>query len=154
MERKTYDENQVKKYARVLVREKYDNFLLKDEEVEEEASQQEYIDRAIKILTEADFRQKLFHEYYKERVSYGDCILEASYLVHNMPQELWPNLNEWLDDKPLSDIKVHGLSINDVMKMFATSLPRDFVQILKCMTAWKKYDYVDKNFCWNYFALM
>lgn len=154
MERKTYDEKQIKKYARILVKEKYDNFLLKDEDVEEEASQQEYVDRAIEILTEADFRQKLFYEYYKERVDYSDCILEAGYLVNNMPRELWTNLNEWLDDKPLSDIKVHGVSINDVMKMFETSLPRDFVQILKCMTIWKKHNYVDKNFCWNYFALM
>jgi hypothetical protein len=152
VERKTYDEKQIKKYARILVKEKYDNFLLKDEDVEEEASQQEYVGRAIEILTEADFRQKLFYEYYKERVDYSDCILEAGYLVNNMPRELWPNLNEWLDDKPLSDIKVHGVSINDVSNMFRKLKP-SFVQILTCMTHWKESNYIDNNFCLNYFAI-
>ena len=141
----------IKKYA-MLIAEK-DNPNWNRDDIIRASEEKQYIDKAIDVLTLSDFRQRIYVEY-QERVDYEECAAEAKYLLDNMPQELIPNLNEWLDDQPLSDIKVHGVSINDVMKMFETSLPRGFLQILKCMTTWKKYNYVDKNFCWNYFALM
>lgn len=141
----------IKKYTKLIVEREHPDWT--HDNIVKVSEEKQYIDKAIYVLTLSDFRQRVYAEY-QERVDYEECSAEAKYLLDNMPQELIPNLNEWLDNQPISDIKLHGVSINDVMKMFESSLPRDFLQILKCMTIWKKHNYVDKNFCWNYFALM
>lgn len=149
--RDAIDQDKVKKYAMLIAAKEHPDW--DHEELILAADNKTYIDQAVYVLTLSDFRQRIYADH-QEKVPYEECAIEAKYLLDNMPQELIQNLNEWLDNQPLSEIKIHGTSINDVMQMFKSSLPRDFLQVLKCMTIWKKHNYVDENFCWNYFALM
>ena len=102
-----------------------------------------------------DLSDRLFEEYNGHRTAI-QCHDQALELMAEIPQELQQNVSEWLDDKPLSDIKVNGVSINDVFAMFKdASRPLHFIQILESFAVWKKCNYYDdKHFFMTHFCRM
>ena len=74
-------------------------------------------------------------------------------LMKYIPHEVIQNVNDSLDDQPLTDIKIHAKSFNDVMDMFKNTRPLTFIQVLHCFADWKKCNYFDEDFCFDYFSL-
>lgn len=151
MERKAYDKNKVKLISMMDIDFEHPEWT--QEQKDAELARPERIANTVRNLTILDLASRLYEEHggtYTAR----ECAAEAKYLMDNMPQELIVNVNEWLDGKPLSDIKVHGTSINDAFKMVANR-PIHFIHILHCMCKWREAEYFDEeNFCWCYFAKM
>jgi hypothetical protein len=149
VKRKVYDEKLVMEIAILNVEREHPDWA--KEHVLDVANTKEEIHKAKLGLTVLDFRDRLIQEYDGHR-NVLQCHEEAAYLLHHMPAELIVNVNEYLDEQPLTDIKINGVSINDVFKMFENSRPLHFVQILRCMAYWRDGDYIDPDFCWNFFA--
>jgi hypothetical protein len=149
MNRKAYDEKIIKNISCMDIDFEHPDWTQEQKNIELNNPSRRA--KTVRNLTILDLSNRLFEEHggtYTAR----ECAAEAKYLMENMPQELIVNVNEWLDNKPLSDIKVHGTSINDVFKMFVNR-PMHFIRILHCMCKWKETDYFDEeNFCWCYFA--
>jgi hypothetical protein len=147
--RKAYDQNMIERMARLTVNFNHPDW--DDEQVNKEAKKEEHIQNAVFNLTVMDLRDKLLEEY-GDRRTLQFCADDAKYIMMNIPKELIVNVNEYIDGMPLSDIKIHGVSINDVINGL---MPRrvHVVQVFKCMAKWKEYEYFDERFCWNYFAL-
>ena len=81
------------------------------------------------------------HDYYCGTKSFLDCTIEADEIVNNVPTELLINIEEWSRNLPLSNIKVHGVYVNDVFDNYGRVSPIHFVDILRCMIVWKETDY-------------
>lgn len=105
--------------------------------------------QAIFNLNVVDLEDRLMEEYDGTRDVF-ECKKEAVYLMENSPEELIQNIEEWLDEKPISDIKVHGVSINDLMKNYSRCA--HFLTALNCFIEWKKTGYEDPEFSYWYFA--
>lgn len=118
--------------------------LSKTEDIKKEATYQ---------ITLADLTDRLV-ERYDGFESFESCYRKARSLLKKMPEELLPNLNEWLDNKPLSDIKVHGISVNDILEKFKNRNDIDFIEVLQYFADWKTEGFAD-SFSYNmYFAWM
>lgn len=74
----------------------------------------------------------------------------AKRIMDNIQPELVQNINEWIDGEELTDIKIHGVSIKDIMTQFPDH-PIHFVRAVECLIDWKKSGYQNKHFCRNYF---
>lgn len=149
IERKAYNEKIIKNISRMEIDFERPDWTQEQKDIELNNPYRRA--KTVRNLTTLDLGNRLFEKHggtYTAR----ECAAEAKYLMENMLQELIVNVNEWLDNKPLSDIKVHGTSINDVFKMFVNR-PMHFIRILHYMCKWKEIDYFDEdNFCWSYFA--
>lgn len=151
MSRKTYDKKIFKTISMMDI-----DFEHPDWTPEQKAAELENPDRIAKTthnLTIVDLRDRLFEEH-GGTYSMKECASEARYLMDGVPSELIVNINEWLDGTPLSDVKIHGVYINDVFEMFVKNRPIHFIQIVRCMVKWKESDYFNDDFCWHYFARM
>lgn len=51
-------------------------------------------------------------------LGYGDNVKYHIDYFDGIPRELFPNVYEWIDDKPLSDIKYNGLSFNMIIQQY------------------------------------
>lgn len=97
---------------------------------------------------------RLYDEYAGTRPM-ANCSNEAKNLVEGVPTELLINIDEWIHNLPLSNIKVHGISVNDVFDRYGRARPIHFIKILHCMCRWKETDYFKgTNIFANHFTLM
>ena len=149
MSRKAYDDVLVTNISRMDIDIEHPNWSLKQKNAELNSIKRK--EMTVRKLTIIDLKERLFKEYDGTHTML-ECANEAKYLMDNMPPELIVNVNEYLDQQPLTDIKIHGVSINDVFAMFSKSRPMHFIRILHCMTEWRLLDYFNEDFCWNYFA--
>lgn len=148
MYQKQYNEKKIKMRAAILVYNQYPDWPV--EKKEEEALTDFWLDTARKSLVVGDFAKKI-QEQNVNAMTYLQCESVAFDIINNMPEELWPNVEEWIDDQPISDIKVHDVSVPDVMFQFPEyKIP--FLSVMKCMCMWKEYDYKGENFCNLYFT--
>ena len=138
-----------------LVVENYkfkNNITMTDEEFNEMCKSEDVRKQAILNLNVVDLKTRIFEEY-NETIPWVMCHNDAVYIMCNVPEEIIQNIEEWLDGKPLTDIKVHGVSVNDIIrKRFNNSafIPMD--KIFKAMAYWKETDFYDPNFCYRYFV--
>ena len=147
---KYYDEKKIKLRALNLVYSNYQDWT--EEEKRAAANSEEWLDTARKSLVVEDFIEKIKkvdcgmanYAYYEEM---------AYDIANDMPQELWPNVEEWIDDKTISNIKVHDISIPDIMHQFPGE-DISFLDAIRCIAWWKKYDYPEGNFCAAFFMRM
>ena len=150
MYQKQYDEKKIKMRAAMLVYEHHPEWSI---DKKDEASLSDYwLDTARKCFVVRDFTQKIY-EHNCGALTHSQSERVAFNIINEMPQELWPNIEEWIDDQPISDIKVQGISIPDIMHQF----PGEdilFLSAMKCMCMWKEYGYKGKDFCKLYFARM
>lgn len=58
---------------------------------------------------------------------------QAEHLLENMPEKLYPNLEEWMAGKPLSDLRVGRYSILMIMKMRRMNEERHFPMAAEMM---------------------
>lgn len=85
-------------------------------------------------------------------IYYNLCV--AKRIMENIQPELVQNINEWIENRPLSDIKIHGVSVYEVMNQFAPHRYIPFIRAVECMMYWKEVDYRNKTFCRDFFARM
>lgn len=88
--------------------------------------------------------------YHNDVGKYKDwdyCYRRAYDIMKEVPEELIPNINEWIEYKPLSDIKINGVSVNDIINQFGKKQPIYFLEALDCMIYWKQTNYSDPMFC-------
>lgn len=136
----------------ILVAENYNqknNLNLTYEEFDELSKTDEIRKQAIFNLNVVDLESRLIEDYGGTRTSI-QCAEEALYIMDNIPEELIPNVEEWLDNKPLSDINVHGMSINYLINTYPLCF--HIYAALNCFIKWKETGYKNKNFCKNYFS--
>jgi hypothetical protein len=126
------------------------NLNLPEDEFNAMCKTEEVRKQAIFNLNVVDLESRLMEEYGGTRDVFF-CKEEALYLMENIPEELIVNVEEWLDEKSLSDIKIHGVSVNDVFEMCKGRFIH-FLSILKCFIEWKKTGYEDPDFCFWYFG--
>ena len=72
-------------------------------------------------------------------------------MISKFSEELIPNLEEWLDGKPLSDIRLGGKSVNDIVHMYEW-VEIDVPRAILCLGMWKERNYSPPDFCEWYFA--
>ena len=109
--RRANDEKAIYKMSLWIMETQYKH--IPENQWEEKIKTKEIRDKVIESLTIGDLASRLEEEYMGFK-SLSKCDDEASYIIKNIPKELLTNINEWLDNKPLSDIKVHGVSIKNV----------------------------------------
>lgn len=69
-----------------------------------------------------------------------------------LPEELYVNLEEYIDEKPISDIKLHGVSLKDIINQYGEDGRKEpFIDACEAMIAYIKTGYVYKGICfdWN-----
>lgn len=147
MYKKHYDQKKIELRALILVCNNHPD--LDDETKKQMAASEEWLDVARKSFILHDFTEKI-KDHEQGLLNYTASRAVAARIINNMPQELWPNVEEWIDDKPISDIKVHGVSIPDIMHQFQgrTIL---FLNAMECMCDWKSYEFKSNEFCRYYF---
>lgn len=74
----------------------------------------------------------------------------ADDLMKDMPDELLPNIVEWINDEPISDIRIGKLSIKDIMYCFYTPKDKIVNDFIDSANAMKEYV---KNGCKNEWAV-
>lgn len=74
-------------------------------------------------------------------------------IINELPSELYPNVQEWIDDKPISDIKYYGISIKDIMEQDIENTHKtyDFIDSLNAMLLYINHGCEDVSLCKNYF---
>lgn len=82
----------------------------------------------------------------------GQCLTMAIKIMRYLPTELIPNIDEWIEGRDLSDIKVNGWSVADVMTQFGDKKIIPFLSAVECLGRWKVTGYKDKDFCRDYYA--
>jgi hypothetical protein len=150
MERKAYNKEIIHLTAICNLSKEHPTW--SNEKIEKEAEKQDVIKRVVLALTELDLAHKL-DEYYKGYWNWSECHETANYIMNNMEPQLIQNINEWIDEQPLSDIKIHGWSIKDIMCSPNKKRKVSFVEAMKCLIQWKENNYENKDFCILYFAL-
>ena len=76
----------------------------------------------------------------------------AERIMENVQPELMPNIHEWIENRPLSKIKIHGWTVDKIMTQFGPSHHILFVEAIECMIYWKETNYRNKDFCRLYFT--
>ena len=98
-----------------------------------------------------DLQGRLMEDDYDDNSSYHFKV--AKWIIENVQPELMQNINEWIEHKPISDIKIHNVSINDIMTQFE-NYKISFVQALSCLIYWQKTNYHNPDFCRDYFLIL
>ena len=151
IERKAYDETTIDRLARYKAG--MANPTLDREEIVALSKTNKWRDAAIKDLITIDLIAKI-EEVEGDFMDHTQCVWEANDIMHGLPDELIPNINEWIDDKPISDIKINGISALDIMGQFGKRQCITFLQAIECLNAWKKTGYRNRDFCRRYFATL
>lgn len=97
-----------------------------------------------------DLRER-YHNDVGQSETWAYCYQKAYDIMKNMPEELIPNINEWIEYRQLSDIKINGVSVNDIMNQFGKKQQIYFLDAIECMIDWKDTNYFDPSFCKFYF---
>lgn len=74
-------------------------------------------------------------------------------LIEDVPKELYQNIQEWIDEKPISDIKYGGISIKDIMEQdfVGMGIYHSFIESLMALLLYIEHGCKDKTLCKNYF---
>ena len=148
-ERIVYDRERLEILSIQLLREDHPDWSY--EKRKEEGLKPERMDYILRARMTVDLKNKLMKDdngmgtsdYYFKR---------AKWVLDNVQPELLQNINEFIDGIPLSDIKIHGVSISDVMTQFEPERPISFMLAIESIICWKNAGYKNSNFCRYYFA--
>ena len=149
MFRKAYDEERIGRLAPAFVAKQHRDWT--EEQIMEAAKTKEWRDKVIFGLTIQDFANKI-EEIMGGTWNYAWCYNKAERIMLGLPEDLIQNVNEYLDDKPLTDIKVHGVSLLDIMNQFGKNRPIPILAAMQCMVDWKKTGFYNKSYCKTYFT--
>lgn len=151
MERKTYDQNLIDRVA------KYEAGMANPTITSEEAAvmaKEEYWQNVAKHqMRTLDLIAKL-DELEGDFMTHEQCVWMANDIMRIIPPELEQNMDEWLDDKPLTEIELHGKTVKDVMTQFGQKQNITFLEVIKCFGHWRAEGYKNDDFCRWYFASM
>jgi hypothetical protein len=150
MYKKQYDQKKIALRAVILVYNNYPD--LDDETKRQMAESEEWLDIAKKSLIADDVAEKIYKQN-KGILTARQSTIEADRIMNDVQPELLPNIEEWLDDQPISNIYIHGVSIPQIMNQFPNK-EIDFLEALTCLRHWKDIDYQGKEFCRIYFMRM
>lgn len=134
-------EGAIERIAKRLVRMKHPE--LTSQEISELAKRKEFVDEAVYQIKVADLQDRLFEEYGETQPSWV-CRDQAIEWMTKLPEELLLNVEEWLDNKPLSDIKVHGISINDIFSKYK-SPNLTMTRVMSFFILWKETGFKNEN---------
>lgn len=151
MERKTYNQaiiDRVAKYEANMA-----NPTITSAEAAVLAKEEHWQNVAKHQMRTLDLIAKL-EELEGDFMDHTQCVWMANDIMRVIPPELEQNMDEWLDDKPLTPIKLHGKSVEDVMTQFGEKRRITFLRAIKCIGAWRAEGYRDSDFCRWYFSTM
>ena len=82
--------------------------------------------------------------------SYNSANCKASQLIDDLPEELFPNIEEWLSNEPISEIDYGGISIKKIMEQHKKSfgVMYDFLTCLSIMNDYIRTGCKDKSICY------
>jgi hypothetical protein len=75
----------------------------------------------------------------------------AKRIMEDIQPELLPNIHEWIENRPLTKIKIHGMTVEKIMHQFEPHRTILFIEAIECMICWKKTNYKHKDFCRLFF---
>lgn len=113
---------------------------------------EERIQKLIHRRMVADLAERMLEN---NRGGCGDrdfCVKSAQWIMENVQQELLPNINEWIENRPISTIPVHGVTVSDIMTQFQPDRSISFIEAVECMICWKQINYKNKRFCRLFFV--
>lgn len=119
------------------------------QEIEKHVNEPIYRETAMRLLLANDLSKRL--EVECPSYDRDQCIRRAFRIMQDIQPELFQNINEWLDGKKLSDIKIHGVSLNDVINQYE-DVKIHFLKGLDFMIAWKNTGYANSDYHKRYFA--
>lgn len=85
-------------------------------------------------------------------IHYNLCV--AKRIMENIQPELVQNINEWIENRPLSNIEINGITVESVMNQFSPRRRISFVDAIECLINWKEIGYRNKTFCRDFFSRM
>ena len=144
---KYYDPKKIALRAVILVYNNYPD--LDDATKRQMAESEEWLDVARQSFVLDDLTMKI-KEHERGVLNYTASSIVAARILNTMPSELLPNIEEWIDDQPISDIKVNGVSVPDIMHQFQERNIL-FLEAMQCMCDWKNYNFQCTDFCRLYF---
>lgn len=74
---------------------------------------------------------------------------QAEYLLEVMPEELYPNLEEWIAGVPISDLRVGRYSILMIMKMRKMDEERHFPMAAELMSVYVRNPRAGERRIWH-----
>lgn len=150
MYKKQYDQKKIALRAVILV---YNNYPDLDDAMKRQmAESEEWLEMARRSFVLEELADKLYVQHMGILTKIQSQYM-ANNIVNDMPEELWPNIEEWIDDQPISHVYVHGVSVPQIMHQF----PEEEISVLaaiECLSRWKMIDYRGENFCKLYFMRM
>lgn len=123
-----------------------------------EGKTEEYICQKATELTAKNKKDALAlnieQKLLEEKCSAGYAERSAESLAERIPEELYPNIFEWIDDKEISEIDYHGMSIKRIMDDFRYmfNCQCDFVSALRAMLFYIRGGCNDSHVCRTYFS--
>lgn len=89
----------------------------------------------------------------RDRCNYRFADERANGIIDDLPEELFPNIEEWLCDEPISEIDYGGMSIKRIMEQHKELLgiTYGFLQCIDIMKEYIKNDCKDKGICYESF---
>lgn len=86
--------------------------------------------------------------YYDEQAD-----MKSKRIMKDLPEELFPNIEEWLNDEPISEIRYGDLSIKELMDFGKDRRGRqnNFLKCLELMILYIKDGCIDKGSCFYAF---
>lgn len=95
--------------------------------------------------------------YHLRHIKYPEYLNRSSAhrLAYELPMELYQNLNEWIDEKPISEIKYGDLSIKEIVDTYAKmNRGATFVDCCDDMLYYIQTGCVDKGVCFHLYEEM
>lgn len=111
------------------------------------------IEKIIPSRIQDIFKSNIFFRFKQD--GYNDVRADywATKIINILPKELYPNIEEWIDEKPLSDIKYCGISIKDIMNHYLPQRIIPFNRSIEAMLAFIESGSRDINICYNYCSM-
>lgn len=107
-------------------------------------------------LTALNKRQNIQFNCKQKLIEYNmsetEADAESHYLIDDLPEELFQNVLEWIDDKPFSEINYCGMSIPKIMndfKKFHFGTNMGFLKALNTMNVYIKCGCKNKDIVYS-----
>ncbi len=98
------------------------------------------------------FVANLFHRIMQGGVSRSLAYSLTNEIINRLPEELYINVQEYIDEKPVSDIKYEGVSIKDIMEQYKDiNLTEPFIDAAIAMIAYVESGCEDRSICFGFF---
>ena len=117
-----------------------------EEQIAQEMENEDIRKEVVLYLTGGDLSDK-FMDMFGSQKTREQIKREVTVLLYNIPFDLIENVWEWIDGNPLTNVKVHNVSIVDVVGKEYSDI--EFLHTLACFGNYKLYNCFPERFYYH-----